>query len=229
VVIEDRRNPNLLFAGTDTGVWVSLSRGENWEPLKANMPPAVVRDLMIHPRDNDLIVGTYGRAAWITDISPLQQVTPEIIRKPLHLFSIEPKPQMNFSQQATWGNYHMTGSNHLNTLNEPNGLEIWYYQSGEMKNEAEITVKDASGKLVFERKIKPGQGIGKIWWNTMKAQPGSYTVTLSGNTGSTVSGNTGSTVSGNTAGTIIESTTGIVTERWQWPVLNFDAGSGFGF
>jgi photosystem II stability/assembly factor-like uncharacterized protein len=203
VVIEDRRNPNLLFAGTDNGVWVSLSRGENWEPLKANMPPAVVRDLMIHPRENDLIVGTYGRAAWITDISPLQQVTPEVIQKPLHLFSIEPKPQMNFSQQATWGNYQMMGSNHLNTPNEPNGLEIWYYQSGELKDEPVITVTDASGKQVFERKVKPAMGIGKIWWNTMRAEPGTYTVTIA-------------------CGNVRENLTGIVTERWQWPVLNYN-------
>ena len=236
VVIEDRRNQNLLFAGNDNGVWVSLNRGENWESMRSNLPPVVVRDMMIHPRENDLIVGTYGRAAWITDISPLQQLTPEIIQKPLHLFEIEPKPQMNFSQQATWGNYHMTGSNHLNTPNEPTGLEIWYYQSGELKSEAVITVMDASGKRVFERKIKPGQGIGKIWWNTMRAQPGTYTVTLSGSTDGKVSGNTGGKVSGstdgkvsgNTGGTIIESASGVVTERWQWPVLNFKPGSDIG-
>jgi photosystem II stability/assembly factor-like uncharacterized protein len=218
VVIEDRRNRNLLFAGNDNGVWVSLNGGESWESFRANMPPAVVRDLMVHPRENDLIVGTYGRAAWVTDISPLQQVTPEILKKPLHLFSIEPKPQMNFSQQATWGNYHMTGSNHLNTENEPNGLEIWYYQSGELKDEAIITVKDATGKQVFERKIRTGQGIGKIWWNTMRAEPGTYTVTL-----------TGVDVSEANTGSHSESTTGTVTQRWQWPVLNFNGGNDFGF
>lgn len=209
VVIEDRRNPDLLFAGNENGVWVSLSRGENWEPLRANMPPAVVRDLMVHPRENDLIVGTYGRAAWVTDISPLQQMTPGIIQKPLHLFAIEPKPQMNFSQQATWGNYHMTGSNHLNTPNEPNGMEIWYYMSGSLKDEAVITVRDSSGKQVFERKIKSQPGIGKMWWNTMRAQPGTYTVTFS-------------------CGSVTESTSGTVTERWQWPVMNYNSESGVG-
>ena len=209
VVIEDHRNPNLLFAGTDNGVYVSLNRGENWEALKANMPPAVIRDIMIHPRENDLIVGTYGRAAWITDISPLQQMTPEIVQKPLHLFAIEPKPQMNFSQQAMWGNYQMTGSNHLLTPNEPNGLEIWFFRSASIKDEAVITVTDSKGEKRFEQKLKPGAGVGKIYWNTMRVQPGNYTVTI-------------------TCGSVSESATGTVLEKWQWSVLNFNSGRGFG-
>jgi hypothetical protein len=209
VVIEDHRNPNLLFAGNDNGVYVSLDRGENWESLRADMPPVVVRDIMVHPRENDLIVGTYGRAAWITDISPLQQMTPEIINKPLHLFAIEPKPQMNFSQQAMWGNYQMTGSNHLLTPNEPNGLEIWYYRSGTLKDGAVITVTDSNGEKRHEQKLKPGTGIGKIHWNTMRAQPGKYTVTI-------------------TCGTVSESVTGTVLEPWRWPVLNYNTREGLG-
>lgn len=203
VVIEDHRNPNLLFAGTDNGVYVSLNRGENWEALKANMPPVVVRDIMVHPRENDLIVGTYGRAAWITDISPLQQLTPEIILKPLHLFTIEPKPQMNYSQQARWGNYQMTGSNHLLTPNEPNGIEIWFYRSGSLKEESVVTVTDSRGERVYERRLEPGKGIGKIYWNTAMADPGSYTVTV-------------------TCGSVSESNPCVVLERWKWPVLNYN-------
>ncbi len=209
VVIEDHRNPNLLFAGNDNGVYVSLDRGENWETLRANMPPVVVRDIMIHPRENDLIVGTYGRAAWITDISPLQQMTPEIITKPLHLFTIEPKPQMNFSQQAMWGNYQMTGSNHLLTPNEPNGLEIWFYRSGTLKDEAVITVTDSNGEKRHEQKLKSGTGVGKIYWNTMRAQPGKYTISI-------------------TCGSVTESVTGTVLEQWRWPVLNYNTRGGLG-
>jgi photosystem II stability/assembly factor-like uncharacterized protein len=209
VVTEDHRNPNLLFAGNDNGVFVSLNRGENWEALRANMPPAVVRDIMVHPRENDLIVGTYGRAAWITDISPLQQMTPEIAQKALHLFAIEPKPQMNFSQQARWGNYQMTGSNHLITPNEPNGLEIWFYRSGSLKDDAVITVSDSRGEPLYEQTLKPGKGIGKIYWNTVNVQPGNYMVTV-------------------TCNGVSESKTGTVLERWQWPVLNFNSGRGVG-
>jgi len=202
VVVEDLKNPKLLFAGNDIGVYVSLNGGESWEALRVNMPPAVVRDLMIHPRENDLIVGTYGRGAWVTDISPLQQLNPETEAKQMNLFDIEPKPQMNFSQQAFWGNYQMMGDNHLNTRNEPNGLEIWYYFSEELKTQAVITVFDADGKQVFERKVKPVKGLGKIYWSTAQSLPGKYSVKL-------------------TCGNLSETKTGTVLEKWIWPVLNF--------
>jgi hypothetical protein len=124
VIFEDRKNSNLLFLGNDMGVYVTLNGGSEWQPLRSNMPPVVVRDLPFIRRENDLIVGTYGRAAWITDISPLQQFTTAVAESEFHLFDVDPKPRMNSSQQASWGNYHMTGSNHLRTPNEPNGLEI---------------------------------------------------------------------------------------------------------
>jgi hypothetical protein len=142
------------------------------------MPPVVVRDLTVHPRENDLIVGTYGRAAWITDISPLQQFTEEVAGSEYHLFEIEPKPKQNYSQQSGWGNYHMTGSNHLRTPNEPNGLEIWYWFREASAGNAVLTVADDDGREVFRREVKPARGISKIYWNTNRAEPGKYTVTL---------------------------------------------------
>ncbi len=205
VIIEDRKNPDLLFVGNDNGVYVSLDKGMNWKPLRANMPPVVVRDLMIHPRENDLIVGTYGRGAWITDISPLQQITRELPGKPLHLFNIEPKPQMNFSQQASWGNYQMTGSNHLNSPNEPVGLEIWYYLGETSKDDLIIKITDRDGHQVFERKLEQKPGFGKTYWNTMRAVPGEYNVTL-------------------IRGTVSETKPASLTEKWLWPVLNYQVG-----
>jgi hypothetical protein len=202
VIIQDRKNPSLLFAGNDLGVYVSVNNGLNWMPLKANMPATVVRDIMIHPRENDLIVGTYGRAAWITDISPLQQLTPEMENKKLHLFDIEPKPQLNFSQQAFWGNYQMTGSNHLNSPNEPNGLEIWYFTGQDLKDSTRFEIENLAGEVVYKKAVSPKTGIEKIYWNTAKAEPGSYKVTIKN-------------------GKYTETKTGVVQERWIWPVLNY--------
>ena len=71
VIFEDHKNPDLLFVGNDIGVFYTLDRGNSWEQLKANIPPVVVRDLLVHPREGDLVVGTYGRAAWVGDITPL--------------------------------------------------------------------------------------------------------------------------------------------------------------
>ena len=82
VIREDHRNPNLLFAGTETGVWFTLNKGKNWSRLKLNMPTVSIYDLKIHPRENDLIVGTHGRSLWILDdISPLQEMSEEVIKK----------------------------------------------------------------------------------------------------------------------------------------------------
>ena len=203
VIYEDRKNPNLLFLGNDKGVYTSLNGGKNWESFRVNMPPVMVRDLLIHPRENDLIVGTYGRGAWITDISPLQQFTEDIQSKDFSLFDIEPKPQINYSQQASWGSYQMTGSNHLRTPNEPNGLEIWYWFSDENKENASLIVTDITGKELFKKVFPVKKGIDKIFWDTEKVPPGKYSVALSLKDK-----------------TIIKQ--GVVKERLIWPVLNYN-------
>ena len=152
VIFEDHNNPDLLFVGNDIGVFYSLNRGESWKQLKANLPPVVVRDLLVHPIANDLVVGTYGRAAWVADISPLQQFTEDIRGSEFHLFDIESKPQMNFSQQSYWGNHDKKGSNQLRTDNENNALELWFWFTEDADDSAEITLSDETGKELHGRR-----------------------------------------------------------------------------
>jgi hypothetical protein len=109
---------------------------------------------------------------------------------------------MNYSQQASWGSYQMTGSNHLRTPNEPNGLEIWYWFSDENKENASLTVTDITGKELFKKVFPVKKGIDKIFWDTEKVIPGKYSVTLSLKDK-----------------TIIKQ--GVVKERLIWPVLNY--------
>ena len=170
--------------------------------MKENIPAVPVRDLMIHPRENDLVVGTYGRAAWVGDISPLQQMTDEVAEKDFYLFDIEPKPQMNFSQQASWGNYHMTGSNHIRTPNEPNGLEIWFYFKEDGWGMAKLVITDMDDKQVFSRELSVSAGVKKVYWNTMRADPGTYKITMTYNDKSITK-------------------KGVVKERLIWPVQNY--------
>lgn len=202
VIFEDHKNPNLLFAGNDFGVYYSINRGESWTRLKENLPPVVVRDLMVHKRDGDLIVGTYGRGAWITDITPLQQLNEQVLNEDFHLFDIEAKPQMNFSQQAFWGNYDIKGSNQLRTPNEPNGLEIWFMFNAVADKDATVSIYDTEDKEVFSSRINADKGIRKIYWNTISAEPGEYKVSLS-------------------CGGVTKTKTAVVKERWLWPVLNY--------
>ena len=76
VVAEHHRAPNLLFTGNEVGVYVSVDRGRQWTQLKNNLPVVPVDDILIHPRDNDLIVGTHGRSIWImADVTPFEHLS----------------------------------------------------------------------------------------------------------------------------------------------------------
>ena len=100
VVVEDLKNKDLLFVGNDRGVYASIDGGGHWVAFRANMPTVPVHDMVIHPRENDLVVGTYGRGMWITDIAPLREMNGTTLEKDLYLFDIEPKRRRG---EGAWG------------------------------------------------------------------------------------------------------------------------------
>ena len=86
VVREDPKRRGLLYAGTETGVFVSFNDGQNWRPLKLNLPTTPVHDLVV--KNDDLVVATHGRAFWILDdISPLRQYNDGIAKEDVHLYT----------------------------------------------------------------------------------------------------------------------------------------------
>lgn len=90
VIREDPENEQILYLGTDLGVYVSLDAGESWHSLACNLPTNAVCDLRIHPREKELIIGTHGRGIFILPVKNIRQLTAEVLRKPLHLFEIDP-------------------------------------------------------------------------------------------------------------------------------------------
>ena len=93
MIKEDLKNQNLLYVGTEFGLFVSIDRGANWSRWKG-MPTVAVYDLVVHPRDNDLILGTHGRSIMVfDDITPLQQLTPAALSAASHVFEIGPAVQ----------------------------------------------------------------------------------------------------------------------------------------
>jgi photosystem II stability/assembly factor-like uncharacterized protein len=90
VVREDPQNANLLYLGTDAGVYVSLDRGGRWQSLCADLPTTPVQDLVIHPRENELIIATHGRSMFLMDIRPLQAMNDQVRAAELHVFDIRP-------------------------------------------------------------------------------------------------------------------------------------------
>ncbi|MBO0800434.1 MAG: hypothetical protein J2P31_16575, partial [Blastocatellia bacterium] len=91
VIREHPRNQNLLFTGTEFGLFVSFNRGGSWMKLKNNLPTVPVDDIAIHPRDNDLILATHGRGIYVLDdMTPLEQISETIAASDAHLFDIRP-------------------------------------------------------------------------------------------------------------------------------------------
>lgn len=166
VIFEDGKNPNLLFVGTDGGVFLSLNGGAHWTQLKNNLPSAPVKDLLIHPRDNDLVVGTYGRGIFITDITPLQELNARVLAEEVYLFEIEPRFQWIY---RAWGNYRLMGDRHLATPNEPNAVVINYYLKEKPEGKVKITVSDPYGKILAELIGQGEPGLNRILWDMRSA------------------------------------------------------------
>ncbi len=123
VITEHRRAPNLLFVGNEVGVFVSVDRGEQWVQLKNNLPVVPVDDILIHPRDNDLLVGTHGRSFWImADVSPLEYLSAETLAQPGSVFP-QARETIMWAQRGDWPFAGATYS----APNPPRGTLIRYY------------------------------------------------------------------------------------------------------
>ncbi|MCL4523514.1 MAG: glycosyl hydrolase, partial [Acidobacteria bacterium] len=148
-VREDPKRKGLLFAGTETGVWVSFDDGANWQGLQLNLPVSPIRDLIV--KDDDLAVATHGRAFWILDdISPLRQMSDEIAKSDVHVFT--PSTAIRVRGGGSRGGA-FTGAN------PPAGAQIYYYLKAEQKEEITLDILDAAGKVVrkFSSKPKPSE------------------------------------------------------------------------
>ncbi len=162
VIVQDRENPNLLVVGNDLGVWVSIDRGESWERLRANLPTVPVHDLTIHPRESDLVIGTYGRGVYIGDITPLRQTTPTILAESFHLFEVEPRPYYGF---RALGNFHLFGDRYIEVPNEPDALVINYSLTNAGSGPARIEVYDLDGVAVATFDGPADGGLNRALWN----------------------------------------------------------------
>ncbi len=165
VVREDPKNPNLLYAGTEIGLFASYDGGASWGRLNLkNLPHVSVHDIVVHPRENDLILATHGRSVWILDdATPVQQMSAQILGKAAHLFPV--RPALRFATRFTRygiGDAIFTGPN------PPYGSLITYYLKEKPDDKATFKVQifDRANKLVFEldRPAKEA-GLNRVAWN----------------------------------------------------------------
>lgn len=159
VIIEDHKNPELLFVGTTKSVYVSIDGGGNWNPLRNNMPRVPIHDLEIHPRENDLIVGTFGRSIWIADISPLQEFSQEVMEKEEYLFNIEPQVLWILSEQTQVA----ADMQNLSGENAPHGIVVNYYLKNRAKGDVKVQIFRGDW-LINEYTGSGEKGLNTVEW-----------------------------------------------------------------
>ncbi len=161
VVREDPKVRNLLYAGTELGIFASWDGGNRWVSIRNNLPPVAVNDLAIHPRENDLIIGTHGRGVWILDnITPLQQLA-QAMASDAYLFDIRPA-----MRHQVWGKDAALGQKTFVAQNPPYGAMIDYYLRADTNEPVTITITDKSGKTIRTiRNAANRAGVNRVVWD----------------------------------------------------------------
>ena len=161
-VREDLRNESVLFLGAEIGLFYTMDGGEHWTELRGGMPTAAFNDLVIHPRENDFVLGTHGRGVWILDqINALQELTPEVMANAAHLFTVEPATQI----RRAGGGAH-TGDIFYRGENPPNGaiLDYWLAEVAE-SGAVMIVIEDGLGGRVATVEGTTRQGMNRVVWD----------------------------------------------------------------
>jgi photosystem II stability/assembly factor-like uncharacterized protein len=145
-VRQDPVRPQLLYAGTETGVYVSFDGGDHWQNLQLNLPVVPVTDLVV--KENDLVISTQGRAFWILDdVAALQQITPEVLKAQVQLF--QPRPAYRAGRRGGFG---FAGG-------APDGVVVDYYLAQAPSGPITLEFLDSSGKLIksFSSTARPAE------------------------------------------------------------------------
>jgi photosystem II stability/assembly factor-like uncharacterized protein len=176
VVREDLLNPSLLFAGSEFGAYVSVDGGESWDRLGEGLPTVAVHDLVVHPRDGDLIAATHGRSIWILDdVTPLQQLTEEVKGSPLHLFRPRVATLWNgISRGATRGHKLFMGRNPLTISQRPpgnspaelqNSAVVSFWLGSDPVGPVTVEVSSLDGGRSFSAEVPAHAGLNRWFWD----------------------------------------------------------------
>jgi photosystem II stability/assembly factor-like uncharacterized protein len=168
VIKEDAVSKSMLFAGTELGLWISLDSGKTWAEFKGgDFPSVAVRDLVVHPRDGDLVIATHGRGIWIIDdLTPLRALTPEMLAKDA-VFMPERAVQQRIIPNGGWAE----GDAAYSGQNPPMGAEItWYQRTRHLFGTIKLEILDAEGKLVDTIPATKRRGINRVAWS-MQVKP----------------------------------------------------------
>ncbi len=162
---EDLTNPDVLFLGTEIGLFWSNDRGATWAELRGGMPTMAFNDLFIHPREHDLVVGTHSRGVWILDnVRALRELTPAIAMKPVHVFSTRPAEQIRYRDELGHvGDMFYQGENPA----EGAIIDFHVAQSGNV----EVQIESSQGAAVATMRVVAKPGVNRTMWNMAYASP----------------------------------------------------------
>jgi hypothetical protein len=161
VVREDPVNPDLLYAGTEHALYVSLNRGGHWTRF-GGLPTVPVDDIAIHPRDRALIIGTHGRSVYLVDdLRPLQELKPDVLEKEAHLF----EPQAALAIHRYQGFALWNGKAVFRGENPPAGVQISFFVGKFNGKSAEVLIKNAAGAPVAKYEVPATPGINRFAWD----------------------------------------------------------------
>ncbi|MEP7382310.1 MAG: hypothetical protein ABI910_11520 [Gemmatimonadota bacterium] len=162
-VVEDTRNPLVLYLGTEFGLYVTLDGGSHWHALRNGMPTVPVNDLVIQPRENDLVLATHGRGVWIIDqIGALQELTPAVRAAAGHVFTIETATMSRLtSTKAHAGDMIFRGAN------PPAGALIDVWARDGIPEGTHLTIHNLAGAEVARVPLSASRngGVTRAAWN----------------------------------------------------------------
>jgi len=169
VIREDAVNRNLLFLGTEFGLWVSIDGGASWAAFKpGNFPSVAVRDLVVAERDGDLVIATHGRGIWIVDdLTPLRNMSPQTLDSEVTFLPGRPV-QQRIQASGGWAN----GDASYVGDNPPDGAVISYYlRTRQVIGKLSLDILDSSGKVVDS--LVPGKrkGLNRVEWSMRTKAP----------------------------------------------------------
>lgn len=165
VIRDDPKNPNLLYLGTELGIYVSFDRGGRWISLRQELPPVAIRDLVVHPRDNDLVIATHGRGFQVMDdVTPLQQLA-EAAEEGLFLFAPPAATRVE-----PWNDYTGVAQGKFVGDNQPFGALISYYLAPEHTQNVSLEVIDPSGDVVRTLPAGSKAGVNRVVWD-LRSEP----------------------------------------------------------
>jgi len=166
-VRQDLVRPDLLFAGTEFGLFISVDAGTRWARL-TTLPRVAVHDMQIHPREHDLVLATHGRGIQILDdITPLRHLTPEVTAKNIAVLPSRPAAQAVF---ATLQDF--PGEGEYTAANPPDGaLVVYYLKTRHIFGRLAVDILDSSGKVVQTLPAGTRQGLNRVVWNMRLPAP----------------------------------------------------------